>query len=525
MPIEEIPQKSDKPQRKPNDDQSDTSNSEMEMEEECKNQEQEPFRREFELEEHIDCLDTVNHWLNAIIINIRDNQIRVHYNGWAAKYDEWIHMNSPRILKQWQRGQEFMINNRLDILDERDTWLEARVIEMTNDRIKIHYRGYASKFDEWLPKNSKRIAEVGLHSKAYGGAKYRKDSGKNEHREKLKAARDEKNFTAKLQQKGLMIKEIGGDGNCLFRAFADQLYGNQDWHDFIRKICMDYIELEKNFYKNYIIGGGSRFDEYLERKRKDGVWGDDLEIQALSEIYDRSIQIYAYSGEPMRTFHEVSTNNQEPIRLSYHGSSHYNSIKKIGQENDGVLDNEPGVLEDVVLRNSRTRLENRNVRNANVADFERTDSTFLSEALGLSRAEFENKGRRDMEIALEESLQSFYEQQSEKVVDKELEETIKESIGVYEEQKNEEDLVKMIMNQTKVDQEKAMEAELQRAIEESKKNAEGFGGFGMDHVNQYPPGVQQAIDAGFPADYVMSAYSVVGDNPDLIISFIYENFM
>ena len=118
------------------------------------------------------------------------------------------------------------------------------------------------------------------------------------------------------------------------------------------------------------------------------------------------------------------------------------------------MDNEPGVLEDVVLRNSRTRLENRNVRNANVADFERTDSTFLSEALGLSRAEFENKGRRDMEIALEESLQSFYEQQSEKVVDKELEETIKESIGVYEEQKNEEDLVKMIMNQTKVDQEK-----------------------------------------------------------------------
>ncbi len=85
-------------------------------------------------------------------------------------------------------------------------------------------------------------------------------------------------------------------------------------------------ELEKNFYKNYIIGGGSRFDEYLERKRKDGVWGDDLEIQALSEIYDRSIQIYAYSGEPMRTFHEVSTNNQEPIKLSYHGSSHYNSV-------------------------------------------------------------------------------------------------------------------------------------------------------------------------------------------------------
>jgi len=437
------------------------------MEEECKNNQQELITREFELEEHIDCLDTVNHWLNAIIVNIRDDHLRVHYNGWAAK------------------------------------------------------------FDEWLPKNSDRIAEVGLHSKGYGGAKYRTDSEKNEHRKNLlKAARDEKNFKNQLQQKTLMIKEMGGDGNCLFRAFADQLYGNQDWHDFIRKICMDYIELEKNFYKNYIIGGGARFDEYLERKRKDGVWGDDLEIQALSEIYDRSIQIYAYSGEPMRTFHEVNSNNQEPIRLSYHGSSHYNSIKKIGQENDGLLDNEPGVLEDVVLRNSRARLENRNVRNAQVADHERTDANFLGEAINLSRAEFENKGRRDMEIALEESLALFYEDQTEKVADKELEETIKESIGVYEEQKNEEDIVKMIINQTKVDQEKVMEEELQKAIEESKKNAGDDFGLGMmSNVNQYPPGVQQAIDAGFPADYVMSAYSVVGDNPDLIISFIYENFM
>jgi len=94
----------------------------------------------------------------------------------------------------------------------------------------------------------------------------------------------------------------------------------------IRQVCMDYIETERDFYKNFIIGGGVRFDEYLARKRQDSVWGDDLEIQALSEIYNRSIEIYAYSSEPMRTFHEVNTNNQNPIRLSYHGASHYNSV-------------------------------------------------------------------------------------------------------------------------------------------------------------------------------------------------------
>lgn len=58
-----------------------------------------------------------------------------------------------------------------------------------------------------------------------------------------------------------------------------------------------------------------------------------------------------------------------------------------------------------------------------------------------------------------------------------------------------------------------LELELQRAIEESKKEA----------MAQYPPGVQQVINAGFPVDSVLTAFSIVGDDPDLIINFIYEN--
>ena len=112
----------------------------------------------------------------------------------------------------------------------------------------------------------------------------------------------------------------------MFRAFSDQLYGREDHYKTIRRVCMDYIELERDFYKDYVVGGDEFFDEYLKRKRQDGCWGDDLEIQALSEIYNRPIEIYAYSNEPMRTFHEVSDTNKTPIRISYHGKAHYNSV-------------------------------------------------------------------------------------------------------------------------------------------------------------------------------------------------------
>lgn len=79
---------------------------------------------------------------------------------------------------------------------------------------------------------------------------------------------------------------------------------------------MDYIMNEKEYFKDFIVGGD--VSEYVQRKRINGTWGDDVEIQALSEIYNRPIEIYAYSKDPMRTFHE-SVSASVPFRLSYHG--------------------------------------------------------------------------------------------------------------------------------------------------------------------------------------------------------------
>lgn len=83
---------------------------------------------------------------------------------------------------------------------------------------------------------------------------------------------------------------------------------------------MDYIQINQDYFKNFIIGGGRNFEDYVIWKRTDRVWGDNIEIQAIREIYERPVEIYAYSSTPMRTFSENSVNNQRsPIRLSYHG--------------------------------------------------------------------------------------------------------------------------------------------------------------------------------------------------------------
>ncbi|XP_028087545.1 OTU domain-containing protein 5-like isoform X1 [Camellia sinensis] len=39
---------------------------------------------------------------------------------------------------------------------------------------------------------------------------------------------------------GLEVKRTLEDGNCLFCAVADQLYGDSDAYDLVRHMCIDY---------------------------------------------------------------------------------------------------------------------------------------------------------------------------------------------------------------------------------------------------------------------------------------------
>lgn len=123
--------------------------------------------------------------------------------------------------------------------------------------------------------------------------------------------------------KGLEVKRMLEDGNCLFRAVADQVYGDSEAYDLARQMCIDYMERERDHFSQFITEG---FTSYCKRKRRDKVYGNNVEIQALSEMYNRPIHIYSYSTEPINIFHGNHDTDVPPIRLSYHHGNHYNSL-------------------------------------------------------------------------------------------------------------------------------------------------------------------------------------------------------
>jgi len=235
------------------------------------------------------------------------------------------------------------------------------------------------------------ITEIGTFSNAFGSGKQKSQFISN-------LLLKEQQFHTSLSHRNLQIKQVQGDGNCLFRAISDQIYGEESFHRAIRRVCMDYIELESDFFKNFIVQGANpmKFREYIVKKREDGIWGDDIEIQAASEIYNRSVEIFAYSDVPMRTFHESAGfgSRLTPIRLSYHGNSHFNSIVLNNNAKNEGFKEKYGRIEDLAIKRAKDRRENKQNREKEIKE------------LSISRTDFT---KRDLETALQESLRVFEE--------------------------------------------------------------------------------------------------------------------
>lgn len=124
--------------------------------------------------------------------------------------------------------------------------------------------------------------------------------------------------------KGYRIKKMGEDGNCMFRAVSDQIYGDPEMHDEVRAMCVDYLRAERDHFSQFVT---EDFDQYLARKRQDKVYGNNVELQAMSELFNRPIEVYRSSAEPMKIFHEAyDADSATPMRVSYHRGNHYNSV-------------------------------------------------------------------------------------------------------------------------------------------------------------------------------------------------------
>ena len=353
-------------------------------------------------------------------------QVFVTYLFWGDAYDEWIPFGSSRLApansEVYVPGGQMKMNQRIEVRDTAGKWLEAEVIAVRGtSHVRIHYRNWHPKFDEELPQNSDRIRQFGrkkaLKKERIAIPRSRMASVCPQNarpRARTMAANSQPFLVYQetlLNTHHLRVQQVDGDGNCMFRSVSHQVYGDERYHMLVRTKCMDYMELEREYFAHFVEGDMNDFLQYLAHKRRDGIWGDDPEIQALCELYDRPAQIWIYDqhngARVLRTFHEAQAGAgcaldpqaaqqqqqagiRPSMRLSFYGGGHYDSV--VGADHElHLIRTSPGVEEDQRLEAVRQRLAAGGYEETkHQSDMAATEQAQLAQALQASRDMFDN---------------------------------------------------------------------------------------------------------------------------------------
>lgn len=162
-------------------------------------------------------------------------------------------------------------------------------------------------------------------------AKSKKEKAREKKKGKKGRGSIEKEFKEELNNLGYFIREVDGDGNCLFRSVSDQLEDTEKNHRYYREKTIEYMRANKDEFQPFI-EDDQTIDEYIDQMEKDKEWGGNLEIYAMSKILRVNFYIYIYQ-HPIYIVNNFD-NPRQNIMLTYHEGKHYNSLRRLEEKKD-----------------------------------------------------------------------------------------------------------------------------------------------------------------------------------------------
>lgn len=97
-------------------------------------------------------------------------------------------------------------------------------------------------------------------------------------------------LTEQLRQLGLYAADTTGDGNCLFRALSDQLYGTESRHHQLRKDICDWIQSNSVRYAPFV-DDERGLDVHLSLMRQQATYGGHLELSAFAHMKKCNVKV------------------------------------------------------------------------------------------------------------------------------------------------------------------------------------------------------------------------------------------
>ena len=132
----------------------------------------------FPVSSKVEALDEAGTWYEAKVVDERGQgaarEYLVHYNGWKARYDEWVGAGSGRLraagsgelgpCKRFAAAAKMETGSRVEARDPRGAWYAAKLEDQrghgTARELLVHYNGWNKRLDEWIGVCSGRLRAV-----------------------------------------------------------------------------------------------------------------------------------------------------------------------------------------------------------------------------------------------------------------------------------------------------------------------------------------------------------------------------
>jgi len=258
--------------------------------------------------------------------------------GATGTLQEWVPVGSGRLALAGRFStafhHPFVQGDHVDILDRyrnksthewEEKWRPGKVEAAGQGFVEVSYDGWPVSYDETIDllRDGHRVRPFGKHTA-------KEASVEAKHRDQEQAFFD--NLAA--QSPPLYIHEVAGDGNCVYRSVCHQVYGSDARHGELRSHVVAHIRDHHDVYAPFI---EEDMDAYLVRSQEPGFWAGQVELTAISEIFNAPVEIYHRESPPTSDGTIVPQtvvqgelaaprHDQAPIRLSYHDRCHYNSV-------------------------------------------------------------------------------------------------------------------------------------------------------------------------------------------------------
>jgi hypothetical protein len=228
-------------------------------------------------------------------------------------------------------------------------WEEATVINVSGSEILVRpfFQTTRSR-DRWLDVNL-RASDI-EHLGDIVDSADQADVARRQAEQEARFAE-----TLALRNPPEVVREVGGDGNCLYRAFAYQLFGTEDLHAEVREECFAYMIANREYFQQFVDGD---FDAYIRTHSPNREHGDHIEVVAMAERFNKRVRMDTV--EAAGNWADGSVYAAEPalqslgcVRLMYVGRNHYRCVVCRDPRLDGPLGDGSG---DAV-RLSRFRAE------------------------------------------------------------------------------------------------------------------------------------------------------------------------